>query len=339
MYAQFFKSGVLSLALLLATGTTQSVFAQHHHGGGGGHSGGGHYGGGHYGGGNYGGSYYNHYGGNGFSLSIGSGYGGYNGLRYSSGYGNSLYGNSYYNSYPSYSYSNYGSGYGYGGSNVYVTPQYVTPTYVTPRYVTPQYITSPQNVSSPSIVYQTPSVQPSSRVYIPPQDSGQRSNLPGVSFGGRAHIPELASAVADRANQLCLVLHDSYLANSHFKEVYRDVYSLITRAGQLVPPNGATDAQTQLAILSDMNAILTQATPVIESWTPASGASASATSQLSSVKAALQLLSIDAGWNENQASSSPAASQTAPSPLRVAPAPEALPSTNEPTPLDPLPAP
>ncbi len=341
MYAQFLKSGALSLALLLASGTAQYVFAQHHHGGGGhgdgDHGGGDHWGGGgggHYGGGHYGGSHHDHHGGgyslggSGFSLSIGNGY---NGFQYSSG---PQYGNSYYNSYPSYGYSNYGSGYGYGGSSVYVTPQYVTPTYVTPRY-----ITAPPSYPSPSIVYQTPSVQPSSRVYIPPQNSGQRTNLPGVSFGGRAHIPELASAVADRANQLCLVLHDSYLGNSHFKEVYRDVYSLITRAGQLVPPNGATDSQTQLAILSDMNAILTQATPVIESWTPASGASASATSQLSSVKAALQLLSIDAGWNENQVSSPPATSQSAPSPLRVAPAPEAVPSTNEPTPLDPLPAP
>ena len=336
MYAQFLKSGVLSLALLLANGTTQSVLAQHHHGEGG-HSGGGHSGGGgHYGGGHYGGSYHTHNGGSGFSLSIGSGYGG---LQYSSGYGNSLYGNSYYNSYPSYGYSNYGSGYGYSGSSVYVTPQYVTPTYVTPRYVTPQYITSQQNNASPPIIYQTPSVQPSTRIYIPPQDSGQRSNLPGVSFGGRSHIPELASAVADRANQLCLALHDSYLGNPHFKEVYRDTYSLITRAQQLAQPQGASDSQAMLATLSDMNAILTRATPVIESWTPTSGASASATSHLSRVQAALNLLSIDAGWDEQQATSPPARSETAPAPNRVAPAPESLPSENEPTPLDPLPAP
>ena len=331
MFTQFLKSGGLVFALLVASSAIQPAFAQHHH----------HHGGGviHYGGG-YGGSHHHHggsglyLGGSGFSLSIGSGYGGYNRLRYSSGYGSSLYGNSDYHSYPSYGYSNYDSGYGYGGSSIYVTPQYVTPTYVTPRYVT-----SPRNYPSPSIVYQTPSVQPSRRVDIPPQDSAQRSNLPGVSFGGRTHIPELANAVADRANQLCLALHDSYLGNPQFKEVYRDVYSLITRAGQLVPPNGATDSQTQLAILSDMNAILTQATPVIESWTPANGASASATSHLSSVQAALKLLSVDAGWDENQAAIPPATSETAPAPGRVAPAPDSLPDENEPTPLDPLPVP
>ncbi len=348
MYAQFLKSGALSLALLLASGTAQSVFAQHHHGGGGhgdgDHGGGDHHGdhhggdhwghGDHGGGGHYGGSHHDHhgggysFGGSGFSLSIGNGY---NGFQYSSG---PQYGNSYYNSYPSYGYSNYGSGYGYGGSSVYVTPQYVTP-----RSVTPQYITSPQNYASPSIEYRTPSVQPSTRSYIPPQDSGQRTNLPSVSFGGRAHLPELANAVADRANQLCLALHDSYLGNPQFKEVYRDTYSLITRAQQFVPPNGATDTQSQLASLTEMNAILSQATPVIESWTPARGASSSATSHLNSVQVALKLLSIDAGWSENQVSRTPAALESVPSRLRVAPAPEALPSDNEPTPLDPLPAP
>jgi hypothetical protein len=335
MYAQFLKSGVLSLALLLANGTAQSVFAQHHHGGSG-HGGGGHigHGGGGYGGGHYGGSHHYHngggysLGGSGFSLSIGNGY---NGFQYSSG---PQYGNSYYNSYPSYGYSNYGSGYGYGGSSVYVTPQYVTPTYVTPRY-----ITAPPSAPSTSIEYRTPSVQPSTRSYIPPQDSGPQTNLPSVSFGGRAHIPELASAVADRANQLCLALHDSYLGNPQFKEVYRDTYSLITRAQQFVPSNGATDTQSQLASLTEMNAILAQATPVIESWTPARGASASATSHLNSLQVALKLLSIDAGWSENQVSRTPAALESAPAPFRVAPAPDSLPSENEPTPLDPLPTP
>ena len=333
MYAQFLKSGVLSLALLLASGTEQSVFAQHHHDGGG-HDGGGHDGGGHGGGGHYGGSHHSHHGGgyslggSGFSLSIGNGY---NGFQYSSG---PQYGNSVYNSYPSYGYSNYGSGYGYGGSSVYVTPQYVTPTYVTPRY-----ITSPPNFSSSSIEYRTPNVQPSSRVYIPPRDSGQRTNLPSVSFGGRAHIPELASAVADRANQLCLTLHDSYLGNPQFKEVYRDTYSLITQAQQLAQPDVAADSPVMLATLTDMNAILSQATPVIESWTPARGATASASSHLNSVQVALKLLSVDAGWSENQVARSPAAVEAAPAPIRVAPAPDSLPSENEPTPLDPLPAP
>lgn len=329
MFTQWFKSGSLALALLLMSGAAQPLFAQHH--GGGHHGGSSHHG-------SYGGSSHHHHhnhsgsgiyiGGGGFGLSYGSGYG---------GYGSSLYGNGYYNSYPSYGYSNYG----YGGTRVYVTPGYVTPQYVTPQYVTPRYVTAIPVYSTPSVVSQSPSVQSTSRIYIPPQNSVQQSNLPGVSFGSRAHIPELASAVADRTNQLCIALADSYRGSPQFNEVYRDTYSLIARAQQLAQPNSASDASTLLASLSDMNAILAQAAPVIEGWKPSSGGSASATSHLSSVQSALKLLSIDAGWDASQATSrvpAPTATPTA-SPARVAPAPESLPLGTEPTPLDPVPAP
>lgn len=341
MFTRFLSSGSLAIALLLSSAAVQPLYAQHHggghHGGGGGggmhHSGGTHHGGGSFGGGgssfggggsSYGGGSHHHHsggglylGGSGFGLGYGSGYyggyggygNGYNSLRYSSGYGG--YNNGYYNSYPSYNsgyYSNY-------GSNVYVTPRYVTPTYVTPSQ---GYYPS----SSSAIIYQSPSVQPS------PVDSTQRTNLPGVSFGGRAHIPELATAVADRANQLCLALHDSYSGNSQFNEVYRDTYALITNAKQLAQANG--DAPTTMGIVSELNAILTNVTPAIERFTPTvGGSSASAASHLSSVTSAIKLLSVDAGWDASQAVSSPAGSavapQITPAPA-VAPAPEPAPT-------------
>ncbi len=333
MLARLLQSGSLAIALLLCQGADQTLFAQHrgsgHHGNSGSsHDGGGigsHHGGGNYGGGSYGGGSRHQSGGGiyigsgGFGFSYGTGYsgnGGYNSLRYSTGYGNSLYGNSYYNSYPSY---------GYGGTSVYVTP----------RYVTPQYVTQAPVYSTPSVVYQAPSVQSSSRISFPPQDSAQRTNLPGVSLGGRAHIPELASAVAERTNQLCIALHDSYLDNPQFQDVYRDTYSLIARAQQLDSLNSAGDSTGLLATISDMNAILAQASPVIDSWKPTRGGAESATSHLSSVQSALKLLSIDAGWDASQvASQAPSASR-----VRVAPAPESLPARTEPTPLDPVPAP
>lgn len=342
MVTQWFKSGSLALALLWMSVAAQPLFAQHHHGGG-------HYGGSSHHGSYGGGSHHHHHSGSGiyigsggFGLGYGSGYGGYGGyggynsLRYSSGYGSSLYGNGYYNSYPSY---------GYGGTSVYVTPRYVTPQYVTPQYVTPRYVTSTPVYSTPSVVYRSPSVQSTSRIDIPPQNSVQQSNLPGVTFGSRAHIPELARAVADRTNQLCIALSDSYRGSPQFNEVYRDTYSLIARAQQLAQPNSAADASTLLASLSDMNAILAQAAPVIDGWQPQGGGTASATSHLSSVQSALKLLSIDAGWDASQAASRPAASTATPfavpdaPPIRVAPAPDSLPTEGTPTPVDPVPAP
>ena len=340
MLTRFLKSGGLALVLVLVGGAVQPLFAQHHHGGGSGGSSHHH----HHGGG--GGSF----GGGGFRLSFGSGgYGGYGGYGngyggYGNGYGNSLYGNSYYNSYPSYGYSNYGSGYGYGGTSVYVTPRYVTPQVVTPVYVTPRYVTSSPVYSSSSIIYQSPSVQSTNRISIAPQDNGQRTNLPGVSLGGRAHIPELAGAVAERTNQLCIALSDSYRDNPQFNEVYRDTYSVIGRAQQLAHPDGAADSAALLSALSDMNAIVAQAAPIIESWKPTGGGSASATSHLSSVQSALKLLSIDAGWDASQAqrpSVAPAAAAPTSAPVRVAPAPALLPTEAAPTPVapDPVPAP
>lgn len=320
MSTQFFKSGSLALALLLTLGAVQPLFAQHHHHGG-------HY----HGGGSSRSGFGISIGSGGFGLSYGRGYG---------GYGGSLYGNSYYNSYPSYGYSNYG----YGGTSVYFTPQYVTPQYVTPQYVTPVYVT-PRDVTSspvystPSVVYRAPRVQSTSRISLPPQDSGLRTNLPGVTFGSRAHIAELAGAVAERTNQLCLALADSYQDNPQFKEVYRDTYSLIARAQQLDSLNAAHDDQGLLASLSDMNAILAQAAPAIESWTPNRGGAASATSHVSSVQSALKLLSIDAGWDASQVTRPAPSSAPTAAPVRVAPAPELLPSATEPTPADPVPAP
>ncbi len=334
------KSGSLALAFLLSSGSIQPLIAQHHggghHSGGGGsmhHGGGGggsiHHGGGGYGGSSFGGATHHHHsgsvggiyiGGGGIGLSYGSGlgyggyggYGGYNSLRYSSGYGYAPY-----NSYPSYGgYSNY-------GSSVYVTPQYVNP--------------------APTIIYQSPSVQPSiqSRRIIEssPQNLEQRTSLPGVTQGGRTHIAELADAVADRTNQLCIALHGSYLGNPQFNEVYRDVYSLITRSKQLASQNASGDLQAMLTELSDMNAILAQATPVIESWKARNGGSASATSHLSSVESALKLLSIDAGWDASLGRGQPPAPTQTSAPLEVAPTPESLPSEAGPTPLDPVPAP
>ncbi len=375
MLTQFLKSSSLALALVLAMGAVQPLFAQHHH-----HHGGsiGGYGGGFGGGGYYGGSHHHHsgigigiglgglgYGGYGYGSGYGGlGYGssyGYGGLGYGNnygyggyGYGNSLYGSSYYNSYPSYGYSSYnsypsygyssyGSGYGSSGSSIYVAPRYVTSQIVTPRYVTssPVYTT-------PSVIYQSPSVQSTNRISIPTQDqdNGQRTNLPGVTFGGRAHIPELAGAVSERTNQLCVALSDSYRDNPQFNEVYRDTYSVIGLAQQLAQPSGAADSAAMLGSLSDINAIMAQAAPMIQSWKSNSGASASATSHLSSVQSALKLLSIDAGWDASQAASRPTASSTAPTatpptaaPIRVAPAPALLPTESTPTPADPVPAP
>ena len=131
------------------------------------------------------------------------------------------------------------------------------------------------------------------------------------------------------------------MGNPQFNEVYRDVYSLITRGKQLAQENGAGDSQAMLAQISDMNAILTQASPVIESWRATSGGQASATSHLSSVQSALKLLSIDAGWDASQAVSRPSNPTSAPqvAPVQVAPAPEPLPSDATPAPLDPVPAP
>jgi hypothetical protein len=310
MLNRFLKSGCLALALVLVSDVIQPLFAQHHH-----HH---HH---HHGGGGI------SFGGGGFRLSIGSGgygyggYGGYNNLRY-------------YNSYPSYGYSNYyGSGYGYVGTGVYVTPQYVTPQVVTPVYVTPR-----SGTSSP--VYSTPSsVRSTSRISLPAPDNGQRTNLPGVSFGGRAHIPELAIAVADRTNQLCVVLADSYRDNPQFNEVYRDTYSVIGLAQQLAQPDGAADSAVLLATLSDLNAILAQTVPRIESWKPNSGGSASATSHLSSVQSALKLLSIDAGWDASESQRQPVSPTAAPTAVRVAPAPTLLPTESDPTPVDPEPVP
>ena len=328
MLTQFLKSGSLALALMLTSSAIPPLFAQHHSGG---H---------HHSGGSYGGSSHHHHsgggisiGGGGIGLSFGSGYGGYGGynsLRYSGGYGygSPLYGNSYYHSSPSY---------GYGGTSVSITPRYVTPQYVTPLYVAPRYVTPAPVYPTPSVIYQAPSVQSTSRISIPPQDSVQPTNLPGVTFGSRAHIPELANAVADRTNQLCLALSDAYRGNPQFKEVYRDIYSLLTRSQHVDSLHSAGDSQGMLAALSDMNAILAQAAPVIEGWQPQSGGEASATSHLSSVQTALKLLSIDAGWDASQAGSRAPAPTAAPT--RVAPVPESLPTESAPTPADPDPVP
>ena len=204
----------------------------------------------------------------------------------------------------------------------------------------PNYVYQSQ---APTVNYQSPSVQ-SSAVISPPQDSGQRSNLPGVSFGARAHLSELADAVAQRTNLLCVTLHDSYSGSPQFNEVYRDTYLLITMSQRLKQVSG--DSQAALDNVAEMNDILTNVTPAIERWQPTGGRGDSAASHLSSVTSALKLLSVDAGWDGSQqtrraAAPQPATEQTPPvAPLpEVAPAPELQSSPADPTPVDPVPVP
>lgn len=340
------KLEVLVVVFWLVSGPISMAQAQHHHhGGGGGYYGGGHhhhYGGGysgglshhhHYGGGYYGGPYHHHHnsgiyiGGSGLGYGWSSGYpyggyGGYgysSGLRYSSGYRGGLY-----TLPPTIS------------SGVYVTPQFITPT---PTYVGQR--------SASSITYQSPSVQPLTTAPGPTDISTTRSELPGVTFGARAHLSELAVAVADRANLLCVSLHQEYSGNVHFKEVYRDTYMLITAAKQLAEKHA--DPQTTMAIVSDMNAIVASVSPVIESWRPSAGRPGSAVEHLSRVTSAVKLLSVDAGWDGSKSASLSAGvpTPTAPPPESIETPPPAAPSPgqpgigNEPTPIEnaPVPAP
>ncbi len=326
MFTQFRNVRSVAMALVLFASSTSALFAQHR---GGGHSGHSHYGGGGFGGG-YGGSGYRSgggisIGGGGIRIGIGSGYGGgyydggYGGYR--SGYGlgySSGYSDNYYSS-PSYGYSGY-------RSNVYIAPRYVAPTpvytYTQPSYAVPYTYASPPS----RVIYQSPTVQPtvvvsqSSRISAP-QDRGQRTNLPSVSFGARAHLSELAIAVTDRTTALCANLQANYQSNPQFDEVYRDTALLISSAQQL--PSQASDAQALLATVSDMNVILEAVSPAIERWQPASGPSVSAASQLSGVTSALNLLSVDAGFDPRQT--------VVRRPAAVAPTPAPA--------LDPVPAP
>lgn len=294
---------------------------------GGGHIGGGSIGGSHHsGGGSFGGSHHHsgggiYIGGGGFGLGYGSGYYGgfggypyrsygYGGLGYSSGYGYSNYGGYY----PSYGYS----------SSVYVTPQYVSPA---PRVI----------YQSPSVIYQSPTVQSSSvvvqssRIGTPTQDVGQRTSLPGVSFGARAHLNVLADAVAERTTLLLGDLNSFYQGNPQYQEVYKDTELLAASAKQI--PSLASDSQNLLAAVQDLNTLFNALNPAIERWTPNGGGSAA--SQLSGVKSALQLLTIDAGYDPSHPVSRPVQAP-------VAPAASPTPATSrapEPTPADAVPAP
>lgn len=296
----------------------------HHSGGGMHHSGGGSFSGHHYGGGHHysGGGIY--IGGGGFGLGYGSGlYGGYpyrsygyGGLGYSSGYGYSNYGG-YYSS-PSYGYS----------SNVYVTPQYIAPA---PRVV---------YQSAPTVIYQSPTVQSSgvvvqsSRIAAPAQDVGQRTNLPGVTFGARAHLNVLADAVAERTTQLCSLLNASYQGNPQFQEVYRDTELLAASAKQI--PSLAADSQAMLAAVHDLNTLFNALSPALEGWRSNSGTTVSG--PLSSVKSALHLLSTDAGYDPSHPVSRPVQAPMKSTSIPVPPAPGA-PGVPEPTPVDTVPAP
>jgi hypothetical protein len=301
MFRPILKAGCIALTLCFVSGLSAPVLAQHHHhhGGGGGsshhhHSGGGIYIGGGgigigYGSGFYGGGYRNY------------GYG-YRGLGYSS---------------PSYGYR----------SGIYVAPQ----VYVTPQYIAP----APRVVyqAAPTVIYQSPTVQPSSvtiqssRIATPSPDEGQRTNLPGVTFGARAHLNVLADAVAERTTQLSRILNSSYQGNPQFQEVTKDAELLAASARQI--PSLASDSQSLLAAVHDLNTLFNALSPAIESW-QTNGESAA--SQLSRVKSALQLLSADAGYDPNQpVSSAPAKTNSPPVPP--------MPAPPEPTPVDQVPAP
>ncbi len=189
-----------------------------------------------------------------------------------------------------------------------------------------------------SVIYQTPTVQPgpvivdSSRIPAPAEPVGQRTNLPGVSFGAREHLGVLSDAVAERTTKLCELLKSSYQGNPQFQEVYQDTELLAAGARQI--PGLAADSEKMLAAIQDLNTLFEALSPAIESW-QSSGASASG--PLSSVKSALQLLSTDAGYDPNRPVSRPNAIPA----QRVAPRtaePEPTPVDAVPTPADDVPA-
>lgn len=303
MFGPILQAGRVALALCFVAGSSASLMAQHSHHGGGGRSHHHHSGGGIY------------IGGGGIGIGYGSGF-------YGGGYRNYGYGGGFGYSSPSYGYR----------SGVYISPQ----VYVTPQYVAP----APRVVyqSSPTIIYQSPTVQSSSvtiessRIAAPAQEIGQRTNLPGVTFGARAHLNVLSDALAERTTLLAGVLNTSYQGNPQFQEVYRDTELLAASARQI--PSLAANSEALLAAVQDLNTLFNALSPAIESWRSTNGTTASG--PLSSVKSALQLLSSDAGYDPNRPISRSVQS-TVP-PASIAPAAGRT-SAPEPTPVDTVPAP
>lgn len=234
-----------------------------------------------------------------------------------------------------------GVGLGIGTGRPYRNYDYVRPGYPRGVYIDPIYIApAPREVYRPSsVIYQTPTVQPgpvivdSSRIPVPAEPVGQRTNLPGVSFGAREHLGVLSDAVAERTTKLCELLKASYQGNPQFQEVYQDTELLAAGARQI--PALAADPEKMLTAIQDLNTLFEALSPAIESW-QSSGASASG--PLSSVKSALQLLSTDAGYDPNQSDRRPVTIPT----QRVAPRtaePEPTPVDAVPTPADAVPVP
>ena len=172
-----------------------------------------------------------------------------------------------------------GVGLGIGTGRPYRNYDYVRPGYPRGIYVDPIYIApAPREVYRPSsVIYQTPTVPSgpvivdSSRIPAPAESVGQRTNLPGVTFGARQHLGVLSDAVAERTTRLCELLKSSYQGNPQFQEVYQDTELLAAGARQI--PALAAEPEKMLVAIQDLNTLFEALSPAIENWQP-SGASA-----------------------------------------------------------------
>ncbi|RLS51465.1 MAG: hypothetical protein DWH91_19100 [Planctomycetota bacterium] len=179
-----------------------------------------------------------------------------------------------------------------------------------PVYVPAQRIAQPYDTDSPP-VEPTPMASGTS--------VGQRTSLPGVSFGARAHLEVLANAIIERTAQLRDTLAKSYADSPDLPQLDRDTELLTELARQITPTSAKPEATRE--IVGDMLLLVEQMTPIIERSTPSGN---SASGPLSSVQSAVKLLSIDAGYVPGQVPDRPASAAPTgqPEPTPLVPVPE-----------------
>lgn len=125
--------------------------------------------------------------------------------------------------------------------------------------------------SSPSTYYppSTNYVQPQSYYPQPSSYTPVVTSRPSYrgTYGGYEHIDDLAVQLEDRANDMCLEMHDYYQHNPGYKTVYREAYQILQKAKYIHGLEHARDRDRIRQAVVELDTLFHHVQDDVRNWT------------------------------------------------------------------------